>query len=261
MADEASSSSPSKPKRQPPRGFNRTLSRRFSRPDAGGSPSASEPASAADDASEPEPADDGRTKQFVPPEEFASKSVVFDITAATEPPSSPDPLAGAQDWSSSLESASSSPSPGLSIVAQQAKPVHHKVKKIAEAHADDEDEKSTHFGVDEDGVPEWKRKHAKRASVVARNQELAALRGLGGRQTSHGHGLKPAGEQRNREAPVAKKVLQMEKQRGDFNEEEWDWKHKRVVKVERDDTEHVHLSRIMASLKSGGAAARRRHHS
>ena len=87
MADEASSSSsPSKPKRQPPRGFNRTLSRRFSRPDAGDSPSASEPASAADDASEPEPADDGRTKQFVPPEEFASKSVVFDITAATEPP-------------------------------------------------------------------------------------------------------------------------------------------------------------------------------
>ena len=59
MADEgSSSSSPSKPKRQPPRGFNRTLSRRFSRPDAGDSPSASEPASAADDASEPEPADD-----------------------------------------------------------------------------------------------------------------------------------------------------------------------------------------------------------
>ena len=268
MADEASSSSsPSKPKRQPPRGFNRTLSRRFSRPDAGDSPAPSDPASAADDASEPEPADDGRTKQFVPPEEFASKSVVFDITAATEPPSSPDPLAGAQDWSSSPstsapdlgESASSSPSPGFrkSIVARQAKPVHHKVKKIAEAHADDEDEKGTHFGVDEDGVPEWKRKHAKRASVVARNQELAALRGLGGRQTSHGHGLKPAGEQRNREAPVAKKVLHMEKQRGDFNEEEWDWKHKRVVKVERDDTEHVHLSRIMASLKSGGAAARR----
>ena len=32
--------------------------------------------------------------------------------------------------------------------------MHHKVKKIAEAHADDEDEKGTHFGVDEDGVPE-----------------------------------------------------------------------------------------------------------
>ena len=148
-----------------------------SRPDAGDSSAPSEPASAADDASEPEPADDGRTQQFVPPEEFASKSVVFDITAATEPPapSSPDPLAGAQDWSSCPstsapdlgESASSSPSPGFrkSIVARQAKPVHHKVKKIAEAHADDEDEKGTHFGVDEDGVPEWKRKHAKRASV------------------------------------------------------------------------------------------------
>ena len=210
-------------------------------------------------------------EQFVPPEEFASKSVVFDITAATEPPSlrplptrSPARRTGARARRPRLPT-SASPQARRRRRASasrssrgRAKPVHHKVKKIAEAHADDEDEKGTHFGVDEDGVPGGSgstprarvgrraRTGARRAPRPRRAADVARPRAQAG-----GRAAQPRGAGREEGAAHGEAARRL--QRG----APWDWKHKRVVGVERDDTEHVHLSRIMASLKSGGAAARR----